>query len=211
MAQRGEDRQLQQTSQVLALRGEGLSGDVHADPLSPRQLLLAGAPAYASHGLAPGALRENILLDFDTAALRSGTVLQVGDEALLWLTFQCEACGQLDRHAPGLARRIGRRRGMLARVLRGGTIKPGDLVAVLPARVPPWSDDWRVRAAAVLAAVPDGMVIEYRQLARLVGVQSSYCRALPALARAAGLAGKAVSLQDRSATPRWLGQELFEP
>lgn len=210
LARRGGDKLLRDASQVLALSGEGLSGDLHADPLSPRQLLLAGAPAYAGHGLAPRALRENLLLDFDTAALRSGTVLQVGGEARLWLTYQCEPCGRLNAGAPGLTRRIGMQRGMLARVVRGGIIRPGDFVTALPASLPPWSDDWRVRAAAVLAAVPDGMVLEYRQLARLIGVQGSYCRALSRLARAAGLGGKAVTLQDRSATPRWLGHELFD-
>ncbi|KQV89899.1 hypothetical protein ASD15_24685 [Massilia sp. Root351] len=200
---------LQDAGQLLALGGQGLFDDVHADPLSPRQLLLAGAPAYARHGLAAHALRENLLLDMDTAGLRSGMVLQVGTDALLWLTFQCEACGQLDAIAPGLARRIGPQRGMLARVLRGGIIRPGDAVSMLPGGLPPWSDDWRQRAVAVLAAVPDGMVLEYRQLARLIGVQSSYCRALPRLARAAGLGGKAVTLQDRSSAPRWQGRELF--
>lgn len=210
LAQRGEGlRVLQETGRVMALAGQGLAGDRHADPLSPRQLLLAGAPAYASHGLPARALGENLLLDFDTAALRSGTVLQIGAEALLWLTFQCEACGHLGSKAPGLARRIGLQRGMLARVLRGGTIQRGDRVTALPGKLPAWSDDWRQRAVAALAAVPDGMVVEYRQLARLIGVQSSYCRALPKLARAAGLAGKAVTLQDRSAAPRWQGHELF--
>jgi len=200
---------LRDASQVVALSGQGLSDDVHADPLSPRQLLLAGAPAYAGHGLAAHALRENLLLDVGTAGLRSGTVLQVGPEALLWLTFQCEACGQIDTLARGLARRIGLQRGILARVLRGGIIKPGDAVSMLPASLPAWSDDWRQRAVAVLAAVPDGMVLEYSQLARLIGVQSSYCRALPELARAAGLGSKAVTLQDRSPAPRWQGHELF--
>lgn len=200
---------LQHTSQLLALSGQGLSGDVHADPLSPRQLLLAGAPAYAAHGLAPRALRENLLLDIDTGGLRSGTVLQVGAEALLWLTFQCEACGQIDLLAPGLARRIGLQRGILARVLRGGMISPGDAVSMLPEIMPAWSDDWRQRAVAVLAAVPDGMVLEYGQLARLIGVQSSYCRALPKIARAAGLGSKAVTRQDRCPALRWQGHELF--
>ena len=200
---------LQDACRVMALAGQGLSGDMHADPLSPRQLLLAGAPAYAAHGLAAHALRENLLLDMDTVGLRSGSVLQVGPEALLWLTFQCEACGRIDALASGLARRIGLQRGMLARVLRGGAITPGDAVSLLPGSLPAWSDDWRQRAMAVLAAVPEGMVLEYAHLARLIGVQSSYCRALPKIARAAGLASKAVSLRDRSPAPRWQGHELF--
>ncbi|MER8124712.1 hypothetical protein ABS198_20745, partial [Acinetobacter baumannii] len=90
-------------------------GDMHADARSPRQVLLAGAPAYRSLGLPPHALRENLLLDVDTAAIVSGTVLCIGAQVRLRLSFQCEACGGLDRHAPGLVRAIGASRGILAR------------------------------------------------------------------------------------------------
>ena len=83
---------------VRAIAYEGLEGDVHADPLSPRQLLLAGTDAYAAFALAPHTLRENLLVDVDTSRLVSGTVLQVGDSVLLRLMFQCEACGHLDAH-----------------------------------------------------------------------------------------------------------------
>ena len=89
-----------------AIAGVGLDGDAHADPLSPRQLLLAGTDAYDAFALPPHALRENLLVDLDTSRLRSGTVLQVGHAVLLRLMFQCEACGHLDAHRPGLSTRI---------------------------------------------------------------------------------------------------------
>jgi len=193
-----------------ALAGAGLQGDVHADPASPRQVLLAGTPVYDRHGLAPHDLRENLLLDFDTATLPSGALLQVGCSAVLWLSFQCEACGALDVARPGLARAIGTGRGMLARVLRGGTIHVGDPVLRLAATLPAWPDDWRDRVARILAAVPDGMVVEYGDLARLAGVQASYCRALPAVARKLGLAYRAVAKGASPDRPRWLGNGLFD-
>lgn len=193
-----------------AVAGIGLHGDKHADALSPRQLLLAGAPAYRRHDLAPGTLRENILLDVDTATLASGTLLQLGAAAIVQLTFHCEACGYLDARRPGLARAIGRQRGVLARVLRGGAVHAGDSVRRLDPTLPPWPDDWRDRVARILAQVPDNMVVEYRQLARLAGIQAVYCRALPALARKLGFADRAVAQHALPELPRWLGETVFD-
>lgn len=195
-----------------AIAGLGLAGDRHAAADSPRQLLLVDAAVYRDLSLPPHALRENLLLDLDTASLGSGTVLQVGAEVQLRLMFQCEACGQLDTIQPGLARRVGARRGMLARVLAGGTIRTGDPVRDLGRLTPPWSDDWRERVRRVLEAVPDEAVVEYRQLARLAGIQSSYCRAFPRLLARLGphYAIKAVSAQSPSTAKRWDGQGLFD-
>lgn len=194
---------------VAAIAGHGLSGDAHADELSPRQVLLAGTPAYARHGLPPQALRENLLLDIDTSGLVSGTLLRVGAEAVLRLMFACEACGYLDARQPGVAASIGRSRGMLARVVLGGTIVAGDPVALLPGSLPAWDDDWRARVAAILARVPPGMVVEYRQLARLAGVQTVYCRTFPRLARSLGFGHAAVPMARRTDVPRWQGIGLF--
>jgi MOSC domain-containing protein YiiM len=201
----------------LVLRaGVGIEGDAHADALSPRQLLLAGTPVYEALSLPPHALRENLLFDSDTSCLGSGTVLQIGSQVRLRMMFQCEACGQLDRVVPGLARRIsnkrGAGRGMLARVLTGGAIHVGDPVRDLGVLEPAWHEDWRERVRAVLDAVPPGAVVEYRQLARLAGIQSSYCRAFPRLlARLGdGYCAKAVPAQSPVSLARWQGEGLFE-
>lgn len=193
------------------LAGVGIAGDRHADALSPRQLLLASAGVYAELGLAPHALRENLLFDFDTACLGSGTVLQIGERVRLRMMFQCEACGQLDAGAPRLSQRIGNRRGMLARVLEGGMIGAGDPVRDLGVMAPAWPDDWRERVVQVLDAAPDGSVIAYRDLARLAGIQSSYCRAFPRLLARLGAryAAKAVPAQSAVLLPRWVGEGLF--
>jgi hypothetical protein len=192
-----------------AIAGTGLGGDRHADPLSPRQVLLAGAADYGRHGLPPLALRENVLLDIDTADLASGTLLRIGSDAVLALTFHCEACAQLDRHAPGLAAAIGTRRGMLARVVSGGRIRTGDAVATADGGAAAWPDDWRERVALILPRVPDGMVLEYRQLARLAGVQAVYCRAFPRLAARLGYGHVAVPAAYRPEVARWGGDGLF--
>lgn len=203
---------LQDVAGACAIGGAGLRDDLHADALSPRQLLLADAAVYADLALPAHALRENLLLDFDTARLASGTVLQIGAEVAIRLMFQCEACGQLDVQRPGLARKLGARRGMLARVVRGGPIRRGDAVRDLGILLPAWPEDWRERVRRVLDAVPPGCVIEYRQLARLAGIQSTYCRAFPRLIGklGPGYAAKAVSAQVSTAMPRWDGNGLFD-
>jgi hypothetical protein len=195
---------------VEAIAGMGLAGERHADPLSPRQVLLAGAPAYADFELSTQALGENLLVDFDTSRLVSGSVLRIGEAVLLRLMFQCEACGHLDAFQAGVAARIGRRRGVLARVLAGGVIRPGDRIRDLGRMLPAWDEDWRLRVARVLRAAPDGMVLSYARLARLAGVQSSYCRAFPRLLKSLGLAGKAVSSQAAAGLRCWDGEGLFD-
>ncbi|MGJ7915055.1 MOSC domain-containing protein [Massilia sp. LXY-6] len=196
---------------IEAIAGTGLAGDRHANPLSPRQVLLASASVYADLTLPAHALGENLLVDFDTATLHSGTVLQVGSTVLLRLMFQCEACGYLDGYLPGVSARIGRRRGILARVLAGGAIDPGDRILDLGCVMPAWDDDWRERVAQVLRTVPDGMVLTYARLALLAGVQPTYCRAFPRLVArlGPGHAGKAVPAHAAAGRRCWDGQGLF--
>jgi len=191
--------------------GAGIEGDRHVDLLSPRQLLLAGAPVYSALALPALALRENILLERDILSLPSGTLLQLGEQALVRLMFACEACGRLDLHGERLAARIGNRRGTLARVLRGGVIRVGDRVRDLGRQMPAWSDDWRERIVQVLDAAPPDTVIEYAQLARLAGIQSTYCRAFPGMLRKLGpaYAARAIAARATSPLPRWDGAGLF--
>jgi hypothetical protein len=193
------------------IAGAGIEGDVHADPLSLRQLLIADEATYRDLRLPAHALRENLLVSFDTSTLRSGTLLRVGSEAMLWLTFQCEACGHLNNHRADLSKVIGIRRGMLARVIRGGVIRGGDAITNLGPLLPPWSDDWRDRVRKVLDAVPRHLVIEYKQLARLSGVPSSYCRVFPRVIRDFGATyvKKALPKQGMMSKARWDGVELF--
>jgi MOSC domain-containing protein YiiM len=197
---------------VRAIAGTGLAGDRHAEPQSPRQVLLASASVYADLSLPAHALGQNLLVDLDTSQLRSGTVLQVGESVLLRLMFQCEACGYLDARSPGLSARISGRRGILARVLAGGELRPGDRIRALGCPLPIWADDWRERVAQVLRAVPEGKVVSYAQLARLAGVQSTYCRAFPRVIRSLGpdYANKAVSAQAALGLQCWIGAGLFD-
>lgn len=197
---------------VQAVAGHGLQGDRHADARSPRQLLLAGTPAYDALNLPPLLLRENLLLDIDTADLESGMLLRVGSQAVLQLTFQCEACGYLAERLGGSVRQLGQGRGMLARVETGGAIRAGDDVILLGDRRPALPEDWRERVAMVLDSVPPGMVIAYADLAHVAGIQSSYCRAFPRVLAKLGpmRAARAVAARSNDPSPRWDGAGFFD-
>lgn len=199
-------------SQVQAIANYGLVSDRHASLQSPRQLLVAGTAAYQRLALPPATLRENLLMDFPTEQLRSGDLLCVGPEVVLWMTFQCEPCSLLERKSPGILRSIGEERGMLARVLRGGTMKVGDTIAWAQSSIPGFSDDWQKRVAAVVRAIPPGHYIVYRQLAELAGVATAYCRAFP---RVLSRLPRDVSTRVRDSTytgpwRQWKGTELFD-
>lgn len=196
----------------MLMAGAGIDGDRHRDPASPRQLLLASSATYADLNLAPHALRENLLLDTPIDALPSGTVLQIGDQAQVRLMFACEACGRLDLHGAHVAARIGARRGVLARVVQGGAICTGDTVRDLGPLLSAWSDDWHERVAQVIDAMPRDTVIDYALLARLAGIQSTYCRAFPRFLASLGpaYAARAVPARTISPLPRWDGRGLFD-
>jgi MOSC domain-containing protein YiiM len=140
---------------VDALAGHGLGGDCHASVLSPRQVLIASRPSYQALGLPPMALRENVLVDFPIDGIVSGSRLRFSSGAEMVAMCRCEPCGRLDRHQRGLQSRIGAERGLLARVIDGGVLRPGDGVRVTEGSASPlWSDDWRERVRQVLKSVP---------------------------------------------------------
>lgn len=175
---------MQAPTALVAIAGIGLAGEPHAHALSPRQVLIVGDEAYRRFDLPDGALGENLRVPGSTVDWRSGERLRIGAEVELWLTFACEPCGHLDRRHSGLSSRIGRHRGMLARVLRGGVFGRADPVmhlgdAVLPQPAALYDDDWRTRVRTVACAVPAGRWIGYAQLAVMAGVASTYCRAFP--------------------------------
>ncbi|MET3465619.1 MOSC domain-containing protein [Variovorax atrisoli] len=199
-------------SQVQAVENYGLVGDRHAHMHSPRQLLIASEDAYQRFDLPEAVLRENLLVDSPTRALCSGNLLRIGRDVVLWLTFHCEPCSLLDRHSPGILKTIGLHRGMLARVLRGGTMRNGDEISLARSSIPTMSNDWDARVLNVVRAVPTGQYITYRQLADLAGVATAYCRAFPrVLSRLPPeVASRARGAANSLPGPQWSGSELFD-
>ncbi|HEX2069087.1 MAG TPA: MOSC domain-containing protein [Actinomycetota bacterium] len=114
-----------------ALEEGGLAGDAHFEPQSIRQLLLADAEALEALDLAPGDIRENLTLrGIGVMQLRPGATLAVG-EAEVEITKECTPCRRLDEVRPGLMRELSGQRGMYARVVRPGMVRPGDAVHVI--------------------------------------------------------------------------------
>ena len=139
---------------IHLIENYGVEGDYHAgdfvrhrylarkDPTRPnlRQVLLIdtailGVLASQDIHLEPGMLGENLILDgIKLMALPLGTQVEVG-EALLELTEVRHPCYQLDEMHPGLQDAVQEKiehqvhynAGMLARILRGGQVQPGDL------------------------------------------------------------------------------------
>lgn len=120
--------------EARAVEGQGFEGDRHARRTHghKRQLLLLDEPSRAGLDVAVGALKENVLvagLPLDT--LPPGQRLALGDEVVVELTEPCVPCWKVEALRPGLLKDSWGRRGQLARVLRGGTVREGDTVRLL--------------------------------------------------------------------------------
>jgi len=200
------------------IAGKGIDSDCHADPLSPRQVLIALSGPYIDFHLPPNTLRENILLrsnpEFNGAQMESGDTLSLdGGTLKLRLTFPCEPCGRLNKKKPNLCRDIKEQRGWLARVVCTGVLRAGDTLRITKAVYPPFSDDWHERVLAVARLLPPDRSLSYLKLALLAGVASSYCRAFPRLLRTHKLPTERIvpSSTLPSLFPAWTGEEVFTP
>jgi MOSC domain-containing protein YiiM len=148
---------------ITLLTGLGVEGDVHAgvtvrhrsrvaqDPTQPnlRQVHLIHEELFAEVAqegftVSPGQLGENITTSgIDVLGLPVGTVLHIGEEALVEVTGLRNPCLQIDAFQAGLLKQVVgrdasgnvvRKAGIMGIVLRGGEVRPGDMIrAELPA------------------------------------------------------------------------------
>ena len=100
--------------------------------LIEREQIAEHAAALGLQTIAPGAVRSNIETDgIDLVAL-VGRHIQIG-EAVLFLYDARTPCEKMDRICQGLrALMENSKQGVLAQVVRGGTIRIADAIAVLP-------------------------------------------------------------------------------
>jgi molybdopterin adenylyltransferase len=114
----------------------GLEGDRHAGrPLRQVSLIeVETVRELAERGMpvAPGSLGENLTLEgVAVTQLPVGARLRLGVSAELEVTGERPACRELlEVHPDALKALIGRT-GKMARVVRGGPVRPGDAVDVL--------------------------------------------------------------------------------
>ncbi len=125
---RGHGEPMTEVAAVTAISGKGFVGDVSFGRKS-RQVLLIDLETLDNFGIRPGDVRENVTLEaFELSALSPNDELTIG-ETLLAVTGDCEPCSMLDDLRAGLSADIRGRRGILARVIRGGELKVGDSIS----------------------------------------------------------------------------------
>lgn len=152
----------QNRSGIRLQAGIGVEGDAHAgvtvqhrsrvaqDPTQPnlRQVHLMHAELHEELGakgfqVEAGQLGENITTrGLDLLGLPTGTKLKIGDTAVIEVTGLRNPCAQIDKFQPGLQAAVLdrdaqgeliRKAGIMAVVLEGGDVRPGDPIrAELP-------------------------------------------------------------------------------
>ncbi len=114
---------------AVAIENLGFERDMHAVADSTRQVLLIDMETLEEFGLGIADVKENVTTrGIVLSDLRRGQRLFVGAEAILEIMKPCAPCSRMDELRPGLRAAIDGRRGMLARVVRGGVIRRGDTI-----------------------------------------------------------------------------------
>ena len=114
-------------SSLNMLPGLGVEGDRHAKANRRNQVLLIETETLDGLHLRAGDVRENIATcGIDLMALNEGDCLQIGSEVELLVSHPCAPCNKLDALRPGLQQELEGCRGMLAVVMVGGVVAPGD-------------------------------------------------------------------------------------
>jgi alkylated DNA nucleotide flippase Atl1 len=153
-------------------------GDVNANSLSPRQVLVTRGEDLRDFDIEAGDLRENIVVDgIDAERFVPGARLEIGEVAIR-LTFHCEPCKRISHLVPSL-KVILNRRGVLGVVVSSGFVAIGDDVTILPNEYPALPERPFDRFCGFIAEVPAGRVVSYRHVTAGMGVASSYMRAIP--------------------------------
>lgn len=113
------------------IRDVGLEGDKHASAASKRQVLLADREALDAVGVTPGTIKENLTVEgLNAMRLPVGARLRLGPAAVVEITSICEPCFRMDEIRDGLRQELEGRRGMLSRVIAGGSISVGDRITI---------------------------------------------------------------------------------
>jgi MOSC domain-containing protein YiiM len=119
---------MEEVSEVRAVTDAGFEACTHARPGGKRQVLLMDRETLDAMDLPPGILRENITTEgMNVNGLPLGQRLRIGD-VQLEVSAVCTPCDLMERIRPGLRKEIYGRRGMLCRVVKGGTIRRGDTI-----------------------------------------------------------------------------------
>ena len=122
---------MEELPEARAVEDLGLEGCAHARPQGKRQVLLMDRETLDAFELTPGIVRENVTTEgLEVNVLAIGQRLLVG-EVELQVSAVCDPCEQIEALRQGLQAEMQGRRGMLCRVVRGGTLRRGDGIVVI--------------------------------------------------------------------------------
>ena len=117
--------------EATAIAGMGIEGDRSCYEGNIRQVLFMDKETLDDLELTPGQIKENITTSgVDMSQAQPGQVFSIGNEVKMEVVGDCEACGKMEEIRPGLGDRLNGRRGMLAMVINGGTLKVGDPISL---------------------------------------------------------------------------------
>ena len=167
--------------------GLGLEGDSNAHRLSPRQILVTLASELEALSIAPGALRENLVVAVDeddeaAAHFVPGSAITGAGGIEIRLTMYCEPCKQIAPLVGNLAAVL-ERRGILGVIAGGGQLSVGEALTITPKRYPALPESPYQRFLDFVATIPPGRVVRYRDVALAIGVDNSFMRAIPGYIR----------------------------
>lgn len=123
---------MQEVRYAKAVENFGLVGDRHAIADRSRQILLIELETLIDLNLKPGQVKENIITrGISLMKLPCKQQVKIGEEVIIELTKIFTPCRRMDEIRPELFQGIAGRRGMLARVVRGGEIRCGDQIDII--------------------------------------------------------------------------------
>ncbi|AFY37397.1 hypothetical protein Lepto7376_1026 [[Leptolyngbya] sp. PCC 7376] len=173
----GESLRTEQS--VFLEKGFGIQGDVNGHLISPRQVLMVRHEDLEEEAIAPGSLRENLVVqNIDADNLKPGSLLEFESGAKVRLTFYCEPCKKIESFVEDWKGFKGKR-GVLGVVVESGKVAIADSIQVKLNAFPALSEIPYERFLGFIAHIPEGKVVTYREVILGMGVDRSYYRALP--------------------------------
>ena len=124
---------------------EGIEGDRHrkapsqmkysstasVSSIPKRQILLMDLETLEEFDLFAGQIRENVNVEgLDFSEIHEGDMVKFESGVILEITGICDPCAFIDGIRPGLRNAIDGRRGLLAFVQNGGSVKVGTTISV---------------------------------------------------------------------------------
>lgn len=110
---------------------DGIEGCAHRRP-NKRSVLFVSAEDLEAVGVEPGTIKENFTVrGTDVMNWPLGQRVGIG-EAEFEVAMVCDPCHLMDEIRPGLQAELEGRRGMLASIVRQGSVAVGDSVVLLP-------------------------------------------------------------------------------